>query len=324
MPTYFVLAGDELIYRIGERDIIKVCLLYYEENKTQQEISRLMGISRFKVSRLLRQAKKEGFISIVINDPLGDIGEAEIRLAKKYGLKESVVVRSNVLPGKPELALIGEAGAQYLLRTIGQVRILAVAWGMTLRQVVNGIDKIETSELTVVQLSGGIGVIGGTDTNMLTMMLSEKLSARPLLLPAPLLVSDPSTRKTFLREGNIAETLDTAKAADMALLGIGLADEKGSLYQAGLLREKDFAAVVRTGAVGALCGRLYDIQGNPCVTDWDRRVIGLTLEEIRRIPHKVGIAAGREKLEAIVGALNGHLLDVLITDEQTAQALLNR
>ena len=313
-----------MIYRIGERDIIKVCLLYYEENKTQEEISRLMGISRFKVSRLLQQAKRSGLISIVINDPMGDIGESEIKLAKKYGLKESVIVRSNALLGKSDLVQIGETGAQYLLRTIGQVKILAVAWGMTLRQVVNSIEKVETSDLTVVQLSGGIGVIGGTDTNMLTMMLSEKLSAQSLLLQAPLLVRDQSTQKAFLREGNIAEVLDTAKSADMALLGIGLADKKGSLYKAGHLRGKDYTAAIRAGAVGALCGRLYDIQGKPCATDWDSRLISLTLEEIRRITHKVGIAGGRQKLDAIAGALNGCFLDVLITDEQTARALLRR
>ncbi len=313
-----------MIYRIGERDIIKVCLLYYEEHKTQEEISRLMGISRFKVSRLLRQAKKEGFISIVINDPLGEIGEAEIRLAKKYDLKESVIVKGNALLGKSELIRIGETGAQYLLRTIGQLKVLAVAWGMTLRQVVNSIEKVETRNLTVVQLSGGIGFIGGTDTNMLTMMLSEKLSARPLLLPAPLLVRDRSTQRTFMREKNIAETLDAAKTADMALLGVGLANKSGSLYKAGLLHGKDHAAALKAGAVGALCGRLYDIHGKRCKTDWDDRVIGLTLDEIRRIRHKVGIAIGSQKIDAIKGALNGNLLDVLITDEQTARLLLRR
>lgn len=310
------------MYKINESDIVKVCLLYYQENKTHEEISRLMGISRFKISRLLRQAKKEGVISIRINDPMGNIGETEIRLAKKFRLKEAVIVRRSQLVGKTELAQIGETGARYLTRIIDKIKVLSVAWGITLRHVVNSIEAIKTEDLTVVQLTGSMGVIGGTDTNMLTMMLSEKLSAKSLLLQAPLLVRDEKTKNAFLREGKIAETLAMAKTADMALLGIGLANQEGTLYKTGLLRGKDYDEAAEKGAVGALCGRLYDINGKPCIVDWDKRVIGLTLEELSKVKHKVGIAGGHEKMDAIVGALRGRFLDVLITDENTAQSLL--
>lgn len=310
------------MYKINESDIVKVCLLYYQENKTHEEISRLMGISRFKISRLLRQAKKEGVISIRINDPMGNIGETEIRLAKKFRLKEAVIVRRSQLVGKTELAQIGETGARYLTRIIDKIKVLSVAWGITLRHVVNSIEAIKTEDLTVVQLTGSMGVIGGTDTNMLTMMLSEKLSAKSLLLQAPLLVRDEKTKNAFLREGKIAETLAMAKTADMALLGIGMANQEGALYKTGLLRGKDYDEAAEKGAVGALCGRLYDINGKPCIVDWDKRVIGLTLEELSKVKHKVGIAGGHEKMDAIVGALRGRFLDVLITDENTAQSLL--
>lgn len=310
------------MYKINESDIVKVCLLYYQENKTQEEISGLMGISRFKISRLLSQAKKEGVISIRINDPMGNIGETEIELAKKFRLKEAVIVRRSQLVGKTDLAQIGETGARYLTRIIDKIKVLSVAWGITLRHVVNSMEATKTEDLTVVQLTGSMGVIGGTDTNMLTMMLSEKLSAKSLLLQAPLLVRDEKTKNAFLREGKIAETLAMAKTADMALLGIGLANQEGALYRAGLLRGKDYDEAAVKGAVGALCGRLYDICGKPCIVDWDKRVIGLTLEELRKVKHKVGIAGGHEKLDAIVGALRGRFLDVLITDEGTAQSLL--
>lgn len=312
----------QLMYKISKRDIIKVCLLYYEENKTQQEISEIMGISRFKVSRLLSQAKKEGIISIRIHDPLGNIGESEIRLAKKFGLKESVIVRSSELVGKSEFAQIGARGAKYLSRMIGEIKTLSVAWGITLRHLVDSIEKLNAQDLTVITLSGSIGAIGGTDTNMLTMMLSEKLSARSLLLYAPLLVRDKKTRNAFLKEKNIAETLALAKAADITLLGIGLANKKGSLYKAGLLKGKDYKAIVDSGAVGAICGRFYDINGSPCIANWDNRVIGPSLDELGKIKHKVAIAGGREKKDAIIGALKGRLLDVLITDENTARTLL--
>ena len=310
------------MYNISRKDIIKVCLLYYEENRTQPEISKIMGISRFKVGRLLNQAKKEGVISIRIHDPLGNIGELEIELARKFGLKEAVVAGNGEILGKSESEQIGMLGAQYLSRVIGEIKILSVAWGATLRHLVENMEKIKAEDLTVVTLSGSIGTIGGTDTNMLTMMLSEKLTARSLLLQAPLVVRDQKTRQAFLKEKNIAETLRIAKSADMTLLGIGMANEKGSLYKAGLLRGADYQGMRNHGAVGAICGRFYDINGKPCIADWDNRVIGPNLDELDQMKHKVAIAGGREKKDAIIGALKGHLMDVLITDEHTAQALL--
>lgn len=310
------------MYNISTRDIIKVCFLYYEENRTKQEISKIMEISRFKVGRLLSQAKKEGIISIHIHDPLDDIAELEIKLAKKFSLKEAVIVSSSEILGKSESEQIGRSGAQYLSRVISGIKILSVAWGITLRHLVENMEKIEAKDLTVVTLSGSIGSIGGTDTNMLTMMLSEKLSARPLLLQAPLLVRDKKTRHAFLKEKNIAETLSIAKSADMTLLGIGLASKKGSLHKVGLLKGMDYQKMVNNGAVGAICGRFYDIDGNPCITDWDSRVIGPTLEELCKIKHKVAIAGGGAKKDAIIGALKGRYLDVLITDENTARSLL--
>jgi DNA-binding transcriptional regulator LsrR (DeoR family) len=187
---------------------------------------------------------------------------------------------------------------------------------------VNHIEWGGKRDLNVVQLTGGMRTIEGTDTNILTTMLSERLGGKPLLLHAPLLVRDPQTKEAFLREERISEALSAARSVDVALLGIGLADKKGSLWKTGLLREKDYRVFKKHGAVGAICGRFYDINGNPCVTGWDRRVIGLTLEELSRVKHKVGIAIGREKREALLGALRGHFLNVLITDESTAQTLL--
>ena len=89
-----------------------------------------------------------------------------------------------------------------------------------------------------------------------------------------------------------------------------------------MMEEQDYTVLKNAGAVGAICGRCFDINGIPCVSDWDERVIGLTLEELKNIKHKVGIAFGMEKLNGIIGALNGRYLDVLITDEDVANSLL--
>ena len=200
--------------------------------------------------------------------------------------------------------------------------MLGVTWGRTLRHMISNIDEMDVGDLTIIQLSGGMGTIEGTDTNMLTMMLGQKMGAKPLFLQSPVVVKDKQTKKALLKEKSVSEILSIARKTDLALVGIGLLDRQGLLRQSGMMEEQDYTVLKKAGAVGAICGRCFDISGKPCVSDWDNRVIGLTLKELKRIKHKVGIAFGEEKLNGIVGALNGRYLDVLITDEDVAGRLL--
>ena len=310
--------------KISERDILKICYLYYNEEKTQEEISSLFGVTRFKISRILKEARKNGHVSIIINNPMVYLTKTEVKLEKNFGLKESVVIRINEFSGKSALEQIGEAGAQYVNRIIEKYKVMGVAWGRTLRQVVNHVKEIEAKHLTVAQISGGMGTIEGTDANMLTMMLSQKLGGKAFLLQSPAVVRDRPTRDTLLKERKIIETLAIARTADLALLGIGLINRNGLLWKAGLLETSDYNILKQAGVVGAICGRCYDINGKPSLTDWNNRVIGLTLDELRKIEHKVGIVIGQEKVDGILGALRGKFLNVLITDENTAKTLLSQ
>ena len=315
--------GGKPMHGIGRRDIVEISYLYYNEGKTQAEIAALFGISRFKVSRILKKAIEEGIVSITINDPTSNLIEMEIEVAQKFGLKKAVVVRSVAPNGETLFDQIGKAGASYLNRIVAGHKILGVTWGRTLRHMINNLEEMKDGDLRIVQLSGGVGNIEGTDTNVLTMMLGQKLGARPLLLQSPVVVKDKHTKTALLQEKSVAEVLGIARTTDLALVGIGLLGRQGLLWQSGMMEERDYRVLKKTGAVGAICGRCYDINGNPCVSDWDDRVIGLTLNELKRIEHKVGIAFGLEKLAGIIGALSGRYLDVLITDEDVAGRLLS-
>lgn len=308
---------------IGRREIVEISCLYYNENKTQEEIAALLEISRFKVSRILKRAVEMGIVSITVNDPMSDLIEMEMELAKKYNLKKSIAVRTVAYNGETPFDQIGKAGARYLNRIVAGHKILGVTWGRTLRHLISNLEEVKADDLTIIQLSGGMGTIEGTDTNVLTMMLGQKLGARPLLLQSPVVVKDKHTQKALLQEKSVAEILRIARTTDLSLVGIGLLDRQGLLWQSGMMEERDYTVLKNAGAVGAICGRCYDINGNPCVSDWDDRVIGLTLNELKRIKHKVGIAFGMEKLDGIIGALSGQYLDVLITDEDVAGRLLS-
>ena len=307
---------------VDERDLLRICYLYYREEKTQEEISSLFGLSRFKVNRLLKEARNKGLVTIHIHDPLEKLTELEFKLTREFGLKGSIVVKENRFSEKTAQEQVGEAGAEYLTHVIDGFRVLGVSWGRTLYHVVRNVKPLEARDLTVVQISGGLGTIEGTDTNILTMMLSQKFGGRAYVIQAPVIVKNRLIKESLLGESKIREALDRAKRSDGVILGIGAVDKGGGLWRAGFLDQKDEVRLKKAGAVGAMGGRFYNVYGETCFNDLDDRIIGLTLDELRKIKHKIGIASGSEKIDAILGALRGKLLDMFITDEKTAEGLL--
>ena len=306
----------------NERDMVKISYLYYQEERTQEEISRLFGVSRFKISRTLKEAKRKGYVTITINYPEDVLTDLEIKLAHKFSFEQAIVVRINEFNEMSAADQVARAAASYLSQIVGLYRIFGVTWGRTVSRVVTNLKPIEVSNLTLVQIGGGLGTIEGTDNNMLTMMLGQKLGAKALVIPAPVIVRNRSIRDTLFKENKIKETLKIARKADLVLFGVGFIGREGLLWRSGFLEDDDTVKLKKSGAVGQICGRSFNAEGQKCCDELDARTIGLNLDELRNIKHKICIAFGPEKVEAILGALRGRLLNVLVTDENTAVRLL--
>ena len=309
---------------ISKKDLLKISYLYYKEGKTQAEISDLLGLNRFKVGRLLKKARDSGLVTIQINDQMADLTELEVELAKVYNLQQAIIVQINEHSDKSDADQVGEAGAHYLANVVGRYKYLGVAWGRSVYHLVKNVPTVKVKDLTVAQISGGFSGVGGADNNTLTMMLAQRLGAKVYLLHAPVIVSDKSVKESLLKEKNIGETLKAARKVDLAVLGIGMVGEKGLLRKEGFLDGVSEEKLMEQGAVGAICGRIFDINGEKCFLEMDDRIIGLDLDEIRKIKHKICIARGGPKLDGIIGAMRGKLLDVLITDSETATQLLTK
>jgi len=78
----------------------------------------------------------------------------------------------------------------------------------------------------------------------------------------------------------------------------------------------------RAGAVGEVCGRFIDENGNECATAWRDRVIGVRVEQLRNIPHVVGVVSGNDRSHAILAAIKGKIIKALVIDEVGAATLL--
>ena len=308
---------------ISDRDILKICYLYYKEEKTQDEISKLWGLSRFKISRILKEARRRGLVTITIHDPGVQLAEVESDLAKKSSLQQTIVVKVNEFSGESMLDQVGKAAANYLRDILPEYRILGVTWGNTVYHVVHHLEPIRVKDLVLVQIGGGLGTIEGMDNNTLTLILGQKLGAKAHVIPAPVIVTNREIRDTLFKEKKIQETLAIARKADLVLFGLGLIGLDGLLWKSGFLTKTDTAKLKASGAVGAVCGRFFDANGKQCWSALDDRTIGLNLDELRRIKHKICVVTGLEKLDIIRAAIKGRLLDVLITDAETAAGLLH-
>jgi DNA-binding transcriptional regulator LsrR (DeoR family) len=311
-----------------DRLLVKVARLYYESDLTQARIAQRMRLSRQKVQRLLDSAKEKGVVRIVVEPLQGVHAEKEKGLEERYGLAEAVVVETSSYNDQSVVAReTGVGAADYLLRVVRPKDRVVLSWGGTLLGMVNGVRRHPHRDLHGVLVIQGLGGVAdpGRDTHSseLARRLAQFLGGRAMPLPAPGVAGNRAARNAFLRDAHVAKVLDAARAADVAFVGIGAPRQDSILVREGsIVKWEELEALKARGAVGDINLRYFDRHGSAITSDLDDRVVGIALEDFRRIPHVVGVAGGAAKLEAIRGALQGKLVDVLITDHITAQRLL--
>jgi DNA-binding transcriptional regulator LsrR (DeoR family) len=303
--------------------LFKIAKAYYEDGLTQEEIGRRLGLSRIKISRLLRRAREQSVVRITVVPPQDPNAEMERTLEACYGLDEAIVVSSSSYDRAAIARGLGPAAASCLVRSLQGHEVLALTWGTTLLSVVDALPARNWPQVKVVQMLGGLGRpeadIYGAD---LVHRVAQAFGARPRIVPAPGIVSSKMVRDALLADPQISSTLGLAAQAEVALVGIGRPTPDSVVMQAGILGEQEFEQLLAQGVVGDIALRFFDLDGRQVEHEINDRIIGLELEEIRRIPRVIGVAGGPEKHEVIRAALRGHIVDVLVTDDGTAARLI--
>ena len=303
--------------------MVKVAKQYFETGMTQQEIATSLRISRSTVSRLLSRARDEGIVQIAIEVPPGIYPELEKSLEQYYDLVEVIVIETHNYDSPAGTALeLGQAAAGYLERTIQKNDIIGFAWGITMKTMVDAMQPQKTPNIKVFQMNGGLTPqmtdIHGTS---LTHNLATRLGGDAYMLQAPGVVDNPQTQQMFMADTNVHQVFDLANDASMAFFGIGTIAEDTLWGRAGLLTEKVTTELETLGAVGDIMSRYYDEKGNRVNSSLCQRVVGIPIEQLLGIDRRIGVAGGSEKFKAILGALRGGYINVLITDHITAQKL---
>lgn len=310
---------------VEKRLLTKVSSMYYEQEYNQQQIANRLHLSRPKVSRLLKQAREVGIVQISVVSPTESFIELENAIENKFDLKEVLIIETDEqTSGKVLKRKIGTAAANYLHRTISDGDTIGVSWGTTLEALIDSLPPKQTEDTHVVQALGGVGPPEDkAHTTDISRRLSQLLNSRLTLLPAPGIVGSISAKEVLMADRQVKNALQMFASINTLYVGLGTIKTNPVLDEdSNEVPKKLYQEILKSNAVGDIALRFFDVDGNQVESTLDQLTIGITIDEIKKIGTVVGIAGGLEKKDVILGALKGKFIDVLITDSETAKALL--
>lgn len=301
----------------------RVASLYYLEEKTQSEVAKELKLSRQKVQRLLRQARELGIVEIHVHSiPVLHV-EQEARLKAIFNLEDVVVAPAHPDEYRCRLS-VARAAANYLVSNLRDGYVVAVGLGRNTSEVANALHLNNQVNCTFVSAMGGSPYIGeAINPNNITNLLASHSGGTAQPIYAPAYVESQRARNILLNQQAVRESLDLAKNADMAIVGIGTPDDDSILVRAGVISIAEVRRLREANAVGELLGNYFDEQGQEVNSDLKSRLIALSLADLKNIPKVVGVASEKEKTMAIYSALRSGVLKGLITDCDNAVRILN-
>lgn len=311
----------------GEEDLItRIAWLYYLQKMTQAQIADQLSLSRQRVQRLLERARDLEIIRFTLKHPHSNLLGIEARMKERLGLQDAVVV-PNVTTSKDQLRqAFAKAGASYLERRLGAMRnyTLGIGWGNTTAYLADFFESQQAGgKVEVVSLIGNLMLNVSMNPYLMGEKIARKLGAPFYNIWAPAIAQTKDSAEVFKAEPWINRVLDIGRRSDVILISIGEASRSASLFRMGYLPATDLQRLINKGAVGDILSRFFDAEGRVIDDEVHDRVVSVPLETLlERKKLVIGVAGGASKVPAIRAALKKRYINVLITDERTADELL--
>lgn len=297
----------------------KIANYYYKNGMTQSDIAKKMSISRQKVNRILKKCLDTGIVKIVIQEYEDQNVELEMQLETLLGLNEVIIFNNAYSEINKSL---GSLTSSYLERIVKDNDIIGFSRGRTLSSLVNNLDPIDRINLTVTQLVGGVNAEEAhINSDYIVMHSSKLLNAKPCFMYTPMILENKQLRDSLMEESFFSNVYDTMKNCTIALVGIGDMSNKCAFVHKKYISKSEYDILQSKNVVGEICTHFFDINGNIIKSDINDRVLAIDLDNFKKIPLRIGVASGPEKLSAIIGSSRSSLINVLITDLKTAHSL---
>ena len=294
----------------------EVATLYYKKNLTQQEIAETLHLSRQTVSKLLSDAIEEKIVEIIIHDPQKDCKELEEQICDIFGIRNCVVCSVSGRNESVHQLMTVRAAADYILPILqkGNQKI-ALSWGRTIQELIQELPRLSTTGNTVFPLFGATDNENSCfSSNELARTMADKLDATPKCAWFPYMADSDEDSVLLKQLGYYQRMQDMWNTADLAILGIGnteILDIFGKTFG---------YSDIHAQAIGDVATHFFDQSGK--FVNLYRNTLCASVENIKTAKESIAIACGKEKAEAIAGALRTKMIDTLITDEYTARRIL--
>ena len=301
----------------------RVAWAYHVEGLTQHEVARKLGVTRLRVNRALREARRSGLVRITFNSVYAACAELEADLSDRFQLKFA-----HVAPARSDSDdiqnLVGAALGGLLSELLSgpEIKLFGMSWGGTLNIATRYMSALDRPDLEIVSVMGGL--TRGSDLNSfeITSRIAGLANARHSLFPAPLYAGSRSSRDIIMQIDVFAEVLNKIRSVDAIALAAGDMSGQSLLMRDGLPSDTSMQELCDAGAVGDLLGIVIGADGKPIGHPLNERVIGIGLDDLMPIPNVILAAGGLNKLPVVRALLGLNIVDTLVTDEVLARKLL--
>ncbi|SHO67352.1 DNA-binding transcriptional regulator LsrR, DeoR family [Pseudoxanthobacter soli DSM 19599] len=316
-------AGAEPLGRRSARLRLRAAWMYYVEEMTQSAIAEALGIGRVTVVRLLADARALHEVKISLGRHASDLLGLEMTLQKTFGLREAVVAPVSSHNADP-MPAIGAATGHYITDFLKPNMRIGVGWGRTLLNTLSFIDDAPVPGLAVVSLLGGISAVRRYNPAEFAWRFSQLFNADCYLIAAPALVDSIETKRALIERCGLGSVFQMSDALDAVLLSVGEMSRNSTSFVFDYFTENDRTTLIEKGAVGDVLYNFYDESGEIVDHPINSRAMSASIEQLRRTPNRILTSGGNFKVEAVLGAIRLLQPTTLITDEVTAEAILNR
>lgn len=305
------------------RQIYRVLVMYYQDGKKQSEIAAETRLSVATINRMIRQGRDSGMVEITIKSPWMSAHQLEQRLIQLGSLEQVVVAPNAARHEETSLQGVGAAAAEFLLSQLKDGDVIAITGGKGVSAMVEALTVNRKYDVQVVPALGCVQGKHYTDVNHVASEMAARLGGHAWQIHAPLFADTAEQRDMLMAISAVDQVLQKAREATLAVVGLGsIHSDSSSYYDLNLLARHASAQIETSGARSELLAWLLNAQGQPAQFADNNLLVGLTLQELQRIPRSFAVVAGSNKVDPIYCALQGHYLKGLVTDEATASGVV--
>lgn len=317
------MAGPGALPRLGPSELVQMAAVarrFYVDGESKVQIGHDLGLSRFKIARMLEEARERGLVRIEISLPAEIDSELSDELRSRLGLQHAVVVNAGAESEASLREQLGAIAAELLTEIVSDTDVLGVGWGRTVNAVAAALREV--APCTVAQLSGALTGERVDDSSVeVARRVASLAGGRVYPIYAPLVVPDAVTAQGLRQQPQVQAALDRHRSVTKAFVAVGSWNPPNSQLLAAM-DNQERAQLLEAGVCAEVCGTLIDEFGAEVPTALRERIISIESEELRAVPEVVAVAGGESKAVAIRAAIRGGYVSGLVTDAGVARFLL--